>query len=403
MRNGHFITDYHCHSTVSPDGHNTMREMAEAAVRLGVDDLCFTDHIEPLPWDRWNEPPREKHSYDWAPMLAQFREAQEAVGGRIKLHMGAELGECSFAPDVADSFLDDAPPLDFTIGSVHCYRTASGEVNDLTWITSTDPAVWYAACESYFEEMEKLIDWGRFQVLGHITLPLRWAKELRGVELDFDRYEEQLRHVMRRAIEKGLGIECNTNRGPHAGVHLLRDGGAAGAAQGLWPALLCDLRPEKAHFPQNLTIGERTMKISLGCDHGGYALKEHIKAYLESKGHEVVDCGTYSTDSCDYPIFGEAAARKVQSGECERGIVICTTGIGISIAANKVRGIRCALCSEPLSAEMTRRHNNANMLAMGAGMIGKNMAERIVEVFLSTEFEGGRHERRVGLLDAIEG
>ena len=126
------------------------------------------------------------------------------------------------------------------------------------------------------------------------------------------------------------------------------------------------------------------MKISLGCDHGGYALKEHIKAYLESKGHE-------------------AAARKVQSGECERGIVICTTGIGISIAANKVRGIRCALCSEPLSAEMTRRHNNANMLAMGAGMIGKNMAERIVEVFLSTEFEGGRHERRVGLLDAIEG
>ena len=213
MRNGHFITDYHCHSTVSPDGHNTMREMAEAAVRLGVDDLCFTDHIEPLPWDRWNEPPKEKHSYDWAPMLAQFREAQEAVGGRIKLHMGAELGECSFAPDVADSFLDNAPPLDFTIGSVHCYRTASGEVNDLTWITSTDPAVWYAACESYFEEMEKLIDWGRFQVLGHITLPLRWAKELRGVELDFDRYEEQLRHVMRRAIEKGLGIECNTNRG----------------------------------------------------------------------------------------------------------------------------------------------------------------------------------------------
>ena len=213
MRNGHFITDYHCHSTVSPDGHNTMREMAEAAVRLGVDDLCFTDHIEPLPWDRWNEPPKEKHSYDWAPLLAQFREAQEAVGDRIKLHMGAELGECSFAPDVADSFLDDAPPLDFTIGSVHCYRTASGEVNDLTWITSTDPAVWYAACESYFEEMKKLIDWGRFQVLGHITLPLRWAKELRGVELDFDRYEEQLRHVMRRAIEKGLGIECNTNRG----------------------------------------------------------------------------------------------------------------------------------------------------------------------------------------------
>ena len=145
------------------------------------------------------------------------------------------------------------------------------------------------------------------------------------------------------------------------------------------------------------------MKIALGSDHGGYALKCDIIQLLEKLGYEYEDFGCYSTDSCDYPIFGEAAARKVQSGECERGIVICTTGIGISIAANKVRDIRCALCSEPLSAEMTRRHNNANMLAMGAGMIGKNMAERIVEVFLSTEFEGGRHERRVGLLDAIEG
>lgn len=145
------------------------------------------------------------------------------------------------------------------------------------------------------------------------------------------------------------------------------------------------------------------MKLSLGCDHGGYALKESVKKYLEEKGHEVVDCGTYSTESCDYPVFGEAAARKVASGECERGIVICTTGIGISIAANKVKGIRCALCSEPLSAEMTRRHNDANMLAMGAGVIGKNMAERIVETFLATEFEGGRHARRVGILDAIEG
>ena len=145
------------------------------------------------------------------------------------------------------------------------------------------------------------------------------------------------------------------------------------------------------------------MKIALACDHGAYDLKETIKAHLTEKGYEVKDFGCFDKSSCDYPDFGEAAARKVQSGECERGIVICTTGIGISIAANKVRDIRCALCSEPLSAEMTRRHNNANMLAMGAGMIGKNMAERIVEGFLSTEFEGGRHERRVGLLDAIEG
>lgn len=144
------------------------------------------------------------------------------------------------------------------------------------------------------------------------------------------------------------------------------------------------------------------MKISLGCDHGGYALKEHIKAYLESKGHEVVDCGTYSTDSCDYPIFGEAAARKVQSGECERGIVICTTGIGISIAANKIRGIRCAHCADPLEAELTRRHNDANMMAIGAGFTGEKLAERMVEVFLSTDFEGGRHARRVDKIMALE-
>ena len=140
--------------------------------------------------------------------------------------------------------------------------------------------------------------------------------------------------------------------------------------------------------------------ISLASDHGGFALKEHMKKYLEAKGLEVKDCGCCSTESCDYPIFGRAAAQAVASGECERGIVICTTGIGISITANKIKGVRCALCSDPFSAEMTRRHNDANMLAMGAGMIGPNMAERIVDVFLSTEFEGGRHARRVGLIEA---
>ena len=144
------------------------------------------------------------------------------------------------------------------------------------------------------------------------------------------------------------------------------------------------------------------MKISMGCDHGGYLLKEHVKKYLTDKGHEIVDCGCNSLDSCDYPQFGAAAAKAVAEGSCERGIVICTTGIGISITANKVRGIRCALCSEPLSAELTRKHNNANMLAMGAGMTGPNMAERIVDTFLTTEFEGGRHQRRVDGIAAVE-
>lgn len=145
------------------------------------------------------------------------------------------------------------------------------------------------------------------------------------------------------------------------------------------------------------------MKIALGSDHGGYALKCEIIKMLEQQGHTIHDFGCHSTESCDYPIFGEATARAVASGEYERGIVICTTGIGISIAANKVKGIRCANCSDTLGAEMTRRHNNANMLAFGAGLVGPNLAKRMVEVFLSTEFEGGRHQRRVGLLDAIEG
>ena len=145
------------------------------------------------------------------------------------------------------------------------------------------------------------------------------------------------------------------------------------------------------------------MKIAMGSDHGGFALKQHLKTYLENKGCLVEDCGTDSTQSCDYPDFGRLAAEAVASGRCERGIVICTTGIGISISANKVRGIRCALCSEPLSAEMTQRHNDANMLALGGGMIGPNMAERIVDVFLSTAFEGGRHQRRVDKVMSIEG
>ena len=144
------------------------------------------------------------------------------------------------------------------------------------------------------------------------------------------------------------------------------------------------------------------MKISIGSDHGGFALKEKVREHLESLGHEVLDCGCFSTESCDYPDFGRAAAEAVAGGTCERGIVICTTGIGISIAANKVRGVRCALCTDPLMAEMTRRHNDANMLAMGAGIVGYNLAERMVDVFLSTEFEGGRHARRVDKIMAIE-
>lgn len=144
------------------------------------------------------------------------------------------------------------------------------------------------------------------------------------------------------------------------------------------------------------------MNISIACDHGAYALKERLKARLLEQGHHVADCGAHSAESCDYPDFAAAAARLVADGSCARGVVLCTTGIGMSIAANKVKGVRCALCHEPLSAEMTRRHNDANMLAMGAGIVGPMLAERITDIFLNTPFEGGRHQRRVGLMMDIE-
>ena len=144
------------------------------------------------------------------------------------------------------------------------------------------------------------------------------------------------------------------------------------------------------------------MKIAIGCDHGGYLLKQDILIWMEEHDIDWEDFGCYSTESVDYPVYGEKVARAVASGACDMGIVICTTGIGISIAANKVRGIRCAHCADPLSAEMTRRHNDANVLALGAGIVGPNLAKRMVEVFLNTPFEGGRHARRVSQLDAIE-
>ena len=145
------------------------------------------------------------------------------------------------------------------------------------------------------------------------------------------------------------------------------------------------------------------MKIAIGCDHGGYLLKQDILIWLEEHDIDFEDFGCYSRESVDYPVFGEKVGRAVASGEADYGIVICTTGIGISIAANKVAGIRCAHCADSLEAEMTRRHNDANMMAIGAGFTGKNMAERMVEVFLTTEFEGGRHQRRVDKMMALEG
>ncbi len=141
--------------------------------------------------------------------------------------------------------------------------------------------------------------------------------------------------------------------------------------------------------------------IAIGSDHGGYALKEQVKAHLIKIGYEVKDLGCDNLNSCDYPMYGKLVGEAVVSGECEKGIVICTTGIGISITANKVPGVRAALCSEPLSAKMTRLHNDANVLAMGGGLIGVNMALEITDVFLSTEFSAEeKHARRVGQIES---
>ena len=144
------------------------------------------------------------------------------------------------------------------------------------------------------------------------------------------------------------------------------------------------------------------MKIALGCDHGGYGLMQVVKQHLEEKGIAYHDYGTYSEESCDYPIYGETVAKAVVAGECDLGVIICGTGIGISIAANKVKGVRAALCHNEFTAQMCKEHNNANILAMGARVLEQDMALRILDTFLASEFQGGRHAVRVGKLMEIE-
>ncbi len=144
------------------------------------------------------------------------------------------------------------------------------------------------------------------------------------------------------------------------------------------------------------------MKIALASDHGGFELKEIVREYLTEKGYEIMDLGTYNTDSVDYPDYGLKAGQEVASGNVDRGIVICGTGIGISISANKVKGIRCALCHDVYSAEMTRAHNDSNVLAMGGRVVGRDLALRIVKAWVESDFEGGRHARRIDKITEYE-
>lgn len=141
------------------------------------------------------------------------------------------------------------------------------------------------------------------------------------------------------------------------------------------------------------------MKIALGCDHGGYELKEKVKSHLEKKGYEVLDLGCHSTESVNYPVYGKAVGEAVAKKEADYGVVICGTGIGISIAANKVKGVRAALCMNTTMARLTREHNDANVLAFGARMVGDVLALEMVDTFLNTAFEGGRHIARVEMLE----
>ncbi len=145
------------------------------------------------------------------------------------------------------------------------------------------------------------------------------------------------------------------------------------------------------------------MKIAVGCDHGALELKNKVVSHLKDRGFEVMDFGTHTPASCDYPVYAAAAARAVAQGQCERGIVLCTTGIGVSIAANKVKGIRCALLSDLMTAQMTRLHNDTNMMALGAGVVGSNLALQIVDTWLDTAFSGeARHQRRIDQVMELE-
>ncbi|HIX16616.1 MAG TPA: ribose 5-phosphate isomerase B [Candidatus Hungatella pullicola] len=144
------------------------------------------------------------------------------------------------------------------------------------------------------------------------------------------------------------------------------------------------------------------MKIAMGNDHTAIEMKQAVKEFVETMGYEVVDFGTNETASCDYPVFGEKVGRAVASGEADLGIVICGTGVGISLAANKVKGIRACVCSEPYTARLSKMHNNSNVLAFGARVVGIEMAKMITEEWLKAEYEGGRHQRRVDLITEIE-
>ena len=203
-----YLADYHTHSRISPDARRSMTEMAEAAIAAGLDELCFTDHVEPVEWGVTT--PRE--SFDWQAMSAEFAAAQAAVGDRIRLRLGIELGDVPWAQENAERLLSQAPPLDFLIGSIHMLSEQYDGI-DLYFFDPKSESEARAGMADYLSQVRRLAAWGKFSVLGHLTLPVRYLNENRGFRLTFDGFEAEIAEILRMLIQKGAGIELNTNRG----------------------------------------------------------------------------------------------------------------------------------------------------------------------------------------------
>ena len=203
-----YFADYHTHSRVSPDAFSSMTEMAEAAIRQGLQEICFTDHVEPI----WFGSTAPRKTYDWAPLTEEFRAAQAAVGDRIRLRLGVELGDAVWDLDRSQAIMARAPALDFVIGSIHILSERM-DGRDLYSLAPGDEAETQACLADDLGQIQRLARWGGFHVLGHLTLPLRYLNENRGMHVSFDGFEAEMEAIFRTIIPKGIGIELNTNRG----------------------------------------------------------------------------------------------------------------------------------------------------------------------------------------------
>lgn len=203
-----YLADYHIHTQFSPDAWDSMTVMARAAMQMGMNEICFTDHVEPLVWGSTEK----REPYDWSLLTQDFQAAQAAVGDQIQLRLGIELGDAQWYPDHVRTLLADAPELDFVIGSIHIL-SPKFQGADLYLFTPKDDAEAQAALEDYLDEALALAKLGGFTVLGHLTLPIRYFNEGKGFHASFDPYEEQIRAILKTLIENGRGIELNVNRG----------------------------------------------------------------------------------------------------------------------------------------------------------------------------------------------